>query len=65
MPSASSDHQAASCQGKEPFLERRYAERAAKRVRRNSETRTDVYRCPHCQHFHIGRHLQAKTRRTG
>jgi ribosomal protein L37AE/L43A len=61
----SPDQQAAHCEGKEPFRERRYAEQAAKRVRRNSEARTDVYRCPNCQHFHIGRHLRRKTRRAG
>ena len=43
------------CDGKEPFDLRSRAEKAAKR-----KTGRQVYRCPHCQQWHVGTKPQKK-----
>ena len=48
----------AQCQGKEPFANGALAHRTAVRMLskfKNRKGGVDVYRCPHCGKYHIGR----------
>ncbi len=46
---------AAVCQGKEAFETYRLAEKVKKSMCRRTTGGLDVYHCPHCRKFHIGR----------
>lgn len=51
----------ASCDGKHPFADFGIANQVAKRQNRNNDrAKVQVYRCPHCSQYHIG-----KRRRSG
>lgn len=51
------------CDGKRRFDSYGLAARLAKRSRRHHDTNRDVYRCTHCNGFHIGSIIGKKPRR--
>lgn len=50
------------CEGKRQFDSYAIASEVAKRSRRRRETNRHVYRCRHCNGFHIGSQVKAAGR---
>jgi hypothetical protein len=51
------------CDGKQRFETYRLAEEVAKRSRRRRESNRHVYRCRHCDGFHIGSQIGRREHR--
>lgn len=55
-------HPANQCEGKRWFTHKRYAKDHARQAER-SVGRMQVYRCPHCDLWHVGHKVPSKHKR--
>lgn len=55
VPSAWFDHINHVCTRKRRYQTRKIARRVAKRMNMEGGPPREAYRCPYCQHFHVGK----------
>lgn len=47
-----------NCEGKHRFANRGMASQVATKTNRTRDRRMNVYRCPHCEGWHLGEHVR-------
>lgn len=55
---ADAEARQSSCDGKHTFTSMQLARQVAQRSRNSKDCNAQPYRCPACNHFHIGTHLR-------
>lgn len=47
-------YQISGCLGKHPYPKKSIAQQVGNRTNKRNNTRLNPYKCPHCNHWHLG-----------